>query len=87
MQRQTGEYRASLIHAAANAGTSRTPSQAAESRDSGLARHVGYRDEGRDVDDFDIDQREALYRDLSGLEDEDQPTYWYWSYDHPDAGI
>jgi hypothetical protein len=87
MQRQTSEYRASLILAAANAGTSLTPRHASESRGSALGRPLGYRDDYRDVEDFDTDHREALYRDLSGLDDDDQPTYWYWSYDHPDAGI
>jgi hypothetical protein len=83
MQRQSSEYRASLILAAASGGTPPTPGQVSESRDSGAGRHIGY----RDVEDIDPDHCEVLYRDLSGLDDDDQPTYWYWSYDHPDAGI
>lgn len=87
MQRLTSEYRASLILAAASAGSSPGSITASESADSGVRHHLGYRDDDRDVEDFDSDQRDASYRELSGLDDDDQPTYWYWSYDHPDAGI
>jgi hypothetical protein len=83
MQRLTSGYRASLIVAAENADPSHAPGEAHPSRDSALGRQIGY----RDLEAFDSDLREAAYRCLSDLEDDDQPTYWYWSYDHPDAGI
>jgi hypothetical protein len=83
MQRLTSAYRASLILAAENPDTSHAPAEAHQSGDRGPGRRIGY----RDLEDFDSELREAAYRYLSDLEDEDQPTYWYWSYDHPDAGI
>jgi hypothetical protein len=83
MQRLTSAYRASLILAAENSDPAEAPVEARRSRESGLGRQIGY----RDLEDFDSDLREAAYRCLSDLEDDDQPTYWYWSYDHPDAGI
>jgi hypothetical protein len=83
MQRLTSEYRASLILAAENPDSSHASGEARRSPDSGLARRIAY----RDPEDFDSELREAAYRCLSDLEEDDQPTYWYWSYDHPDAGI
>ncbi|MGC1730248.1 MAG: hypothetical protein WA747_12840 [Steroidobacteraceae bacterium] len=86
MQRLSREYRASLIHAAANADSSLDPGDASESRDYGRGRHVGYRDDHRDVGNSGGDRGE-VDRYLSQEDDDDQPTYWYWSYDLPDAGI
>lgn len=86
MQRLTSEYRASLILAAANAGAALGPGEAPEARGSG-PRPRTYRDEYRSPGEFDADYRDVDYRDLSATDYDDQPTYWYWSYDHPDAGI
>jgi hypothetical protein len=90
MQRQTSQYRASLILAAANAGTSLAPGEP-----NGRGRYQGYRDGYRDIEDFDDvedfanDHRDFDYRDLSGAgaDYDDQPTYWYWSYDQADGAI
>ncbi len=87
MQRLTSEYRASLILAAANAGASLAPGEAAQVRRSGPERRSGDRDDYRELEDFDADHRDFDYRDPSAMDYDDQPTYWYWSYDHPDAGI
>jgi hypothetical protein len=89
MQRLTSGYRTSLILAAANAGASGAPAAdaAPEPRGYGPERRSGYRDEYRDLEDFDTGPRDVDYRDLSATDYDDQPTYWYWSYDHPDAGI
>jgi hypothetical protein len=87
MQRLTREYRASLILAAANAGASTAPGAAPEPRGYDPERRSGYRDDYRDFEDFDTDRRDVDYRDLSGTAYDDQPPYWYWSDDHPDAGI
>lgn len=83
MQRLTSAYRASLVLAATNAGASFAQREApGESHGGfGLRRRA---DDRRDVDDHDT-HHDVDYRDLSDYDD--QPTYWYWSYDHPDAGI
>jgi hypothetical protein len=86
MQRLTSEYRASLILAAANAGPSPVPGATLEPEGSPRGRRIGYRDDYRDVEDFDTDHRDVDC-DLSGADDDDQPSYWYWSFDRPDAGI
>jgi hypothetical protein len=90
MQRLTSEYRASLILAATNAGVSADRRETPQSvawvggrRSSDRADHPDL-DEYRDLGDFDAD---LDYRDLSGADYDPQPAYWYWSYDHPDAGI
>jgi hypothetical protein len=87
MQRLTSEYRALLILAAANAGASLAPGAAVGSRDYGPDRRSGHREVYRDFEDFDIDHRGIEHRDLYEADHDDQPTYWYWSYDHPDAGL
>jgi hypothetical protein len=88
MQRLTSEYRTSLILAAANAGASLAPGAAPEARGYSPERRSAYRDDYRDFEEFDTDHRDILgHRDLYGPDYEDQPTYWYWSYDHPDAGL
>jgi hypothetical protein len=87
MQRLTSEYRALLILAAASAGASLAPGAAPESRGFTPERRSAYRDDYRDFEDFDTDHRDIGHRDLSVADFEDQPTYWYWSYDHPDAGV
>jgi hypothetical protein len=86
MQRLSREYRASLILAAANADGSLDPAEASESRDYDRGRHPAYRDDRRAAGHFDAG-RSDVDRYLSQDDDDDQPTYWYWSYDHPDAGI
>lgn len=84
MQRLTSAYRASLVLAATNAGASFAQREAPEeSRGFGLRRRA---DDRRDVDDHDT-HHDVDYRDLSDADYDDQPTYWYWSYDHPDAGV
>ena len=88
MQRLTREYRDSLILAAANAGASLAPGAAPEARGYSPERRGGYGYDYRDFEDLDSDHRDIVdHRDLSGSDYEDQPTYWYWSYDHPDAGL
>jgi hypothetical protein len=84
MQRLSREYRASLILAAAGADSSFGPAEASESRDYGRGRHMGYREDRRVSDGG---RSELEDRCLWQEDDDDQPTYWYWSYDHPDAGI
>lgn len=86
MQRLSREYRASLILAAAGTDSSPNPGEASESRDYGRGRHMGYREDRRYAGHFDAG-RSDIDRYLSQEDDADQPTYWYWSYDHPDAGI
>jgi hypothetical protein len=86
MQRLNSGYRVSLILAAANAGASLAPGAAPDSHGYTPERG-GYANDYRDFEDFDSDHRDIDHRDLSGADYEDQPTYWYWSYDHPDAGL
>jgi hypothetical protein len=86
MQRLTSEYRASLVLAAANAGVSVDRRETPQSGGSSAGRRSRDRDDFRGLVDFDSDA-DLDYRDLSGADYDDQPTYWYWSYDHPDAGL
>lgn len=83
MQRLTSAYRASLVLAATNAGSSFQREAPEEIHGFGLRRRA---DDRRDVDGHDT-HHDVDYRDLSDADYDDQPTYWYWSYDHPDAGI
>lgn len=83
MQRLSSAYRTSLVLAATNAGSSCQREAPEEIHGFGLRRRA---DDRRDVDGHDT-HHDVDYRDLSDADYDDQPTYWYWSYDHPDAGI
>ncbi|MFZ0010021.1 MAG: hypothetical protein WAK94_17435 [Steroidobacteraceae bacterium] len=83
MQRLSSAYRTSLVLAATNAGSSFQREAPEEIHGFGLRRRA---DDRRDVDGHDT-HHDVDYRDLSDADYDDQPTYWYWSYDHPDAGI
>lgn len=83
MQRLSSAYRTSLVLAATNAGSSFQREAPEETHGFGLRRRA---DDRRDVDGHDT-HHDVDYRDLSDADYDDQPTYWYWSYDHPDAGI
>jgi hypothetical protein len=100
MQRLTDEYRTSLLLAAANAVVPFDRRVAPHSRGSGARRRSSDRDDHRGLNDYrdfndhrdlnleDFDADGHLdYRDLSAADYDDRPTYWYWSYDQPDAGL